>query len=491
MPTVSKLKRMVHRKSGEYCAPCPAGNTVAGAFIVSDKSNIIPTHDIAYYVAGVSAIWNYSADFDSWIQIPASGLAGTFAAGSCGEFRALAAPGGSFNITATGGTTSSINTSLTLTRDVRGSELRVISGTGIGYSGIIKNNGLGPNASINLETANGVAFDATTVFQMYTGSLWFFNAGTAAVGFGVYDRATNTWTARSVTGLPTAWGTDGQLTSTPGRTSNSGNGFVNGTAIAGSTSTTLATGKSFVTDQWKNNQVRIISGTGLGQVRRITANSAGGVVTVGTAWTVTPDATSIYRIEGDDYYFYLSGNNAVTLYRYDASANTWSTLAPTAARAGAYGAGGTAGWIDGVAAAEWTDGTYGFHYSNTIYHQNGRYIFSFRGGATNTLDAYDIAANTWISNILYGQQMETFAAGSSSIDLDGFIFIQKDATGRIYKFDVAKNVLEPYTFNPVPQGAVVAGDKMFLTRYNDGGGNIDFLYTLGNTRTELVRWVLF
>lgn len=227
MATVSKLRKMLHRKSAEYCAANPAGNTAAGSFVVSDKSNIIPFHDIAYYIGGASAIWNYNADQDAWLQLPNSGIAGTFAAGACGEFRALSAPGGVFNQTASGaGSTTTIQTALTLTRDLAGCELHVVGGTGIGYTGTIKRNGLGANALITLETASGVAFDATTVFRLYAGSLWFFNAGTAAVGFSVYDRATNAWTARSVASLPTAWGTDAQLVSTGGRMSNGGAGLL-------------------------------------------------------------------------------------------------------------------------------------------------------------------------------------------------------------------------------------------------------------------------
>jgi hypothetical protein len=124
-----------------------------------------------------------------------------------------------------------------------------------------------------------------------------------------------------------------------------------------------------------------------------------------------------------------------------------------------------------------------------VVHQNGRYLYCFRGGSTSTLDLYDIAANTWINGVVYGQQMETFTSGSCSVDLDGFIYIQKDATGRILKFDVSKNVLEPFTLNPVPQGAAVVGDKMFLTTFTEGG-TVNFLYTLGNSRTELTRWVV-
>jgi hypothetical protein len=489
MTLTINLRKMLHRKSGEYCAPNPAGNTAAGAFVVSDKSDMIPSHDIAYYVGGASAIWNYNADQDAWLQLPNSGIAGTFAAGSCGEFRAISAPGGNITNTATGGTTTTINTNFTITRDLAGYEIRVPAGAGVGYVGTIKSNTVGPNAVITVDVASGVAFGATTQYQIFGGSLWFMNAGTVAVGFSVYDRATNTWTARAVANLPTAWGTDAQLVSTPGRSSNRGAGFVQATATAGAASALTDSTKTWPVNGWANLQARIISGTGAGQIRTIASNTAT-VLTVSAAWTVVPDATSVYRIEGNDDHFYLLGNNAVAMYRYSISANTWTVLAPTAARAAAAGAGFTADWIDAVQDTEWTNGAYAAHYSSTLIHQNGRYIYSLRGGGSNALDVYDIAANTWISNVAYGQQMETFSAGSCSVDLDGFVYVQKDATGRIYRFDVAKNVLEPFVQNPVPQGAAVVGDKMFMTTFIEGASRVNFLYTLGQTRAELTRWLV-
>lgn len=484
------LRKMLHRKSAEYCAPNPAGVTVAGSFVVSDKSNIIPAHDIAYYVGAASAIWNYNADQDAWIQLPNSGIAGTFAAGACGEFRAISAPAGAITNTATAGTTTTLTTALTLVRSAADYEIRVVGGTGIGYSGKVSKNTLGANSVLTVTPASAVAFDATTQFQIFGGSLWFMNAGTTAVGFSVYDRLTNAWTARSVTNLPTAWGTDAQLVSTPGRTSNRGNGFVNGTSTGSNTTTTLNTGKTWLLNQWANYQVRIISGTGAGQIRSIASNTTAGILTVGTAWTTTPDATSVYRIEGNDDYLYLLGNNAVTLYRYSISANTWTVITPTTARAGAAAAGMTADWIDGVGDTSWTDESYGLHYSTTVYRQNGRYIYSLRGGGTNILDLYDIAANTWINGVAYGQQTETFTTGSCSVDLDGQIYIQKDVTGRVYKFDVSKHTLEPFVLNPLPQGGVVAGDKMFLTTFTEGASSVNFLYSLSHTRNDLLRWVV-
>lgn len=488
MTTIINLRKMLHRKSAEYCAPLPAGNTTGGSFMVSDKSNLIPSHDIAYYIGGVSAIWNYNADQDAWIQLPNSGIAGTFGAGSCGEFRAVSAPGGIITNTAIGGTTTTINTNLTLVRDIAGCEVRVVGGAGIGYNGSILSHTLGANSVITVAVASGTAFGATTQYQLTGGSLWFMNAGVGAVGFSVFDRATNTWTARAVTGLPTTWGTDAQLISTPGRSSNNGLGFVNSTATAGGASNLTDGAMTWPVNGWTNYQVRIKSGTGIGQIRTIASNTAT-VLTTSVAWTVNPDATSTYIIEGNDDYLYLVGNATVALYRYSISANAWTVLAPVAARAGAPGAGMTCDWIDAVPSTDWANGTYALHYPGVI-HQNGRYFYSFRGANGNILDIYDIAANTWISGIVYGQQMEIFGNGSCSVDCDGIIYIQKDATGRIYRFDVAKNVLEPFVLNPVPQGAAVAGDKMFMTTYIDGSTRIGFVYSLGNTRSELTRWLV-
>ena len=62
--------------------------------------------------------------------------------------------------------------------------------------------------------------------------------------------------------------------------------------------------KSWTTDKWRNFQVRITGGTGIGQIKRITAIT-GTVLTVDSAWTVTPDATSTYEITGNDDYVYM------------------------------------------------------------------------------------------------------------------------------------------------------------------------------------------
>ncbi len=557
------LRKLVHRKSPEYCNPMLA-NTAAGSFVTAAGSGLVPSNDQIYYVGGVSSIYQYNSDQDGWIQLPNSGIAGTFGAGACGEARAISCMGGSQIQTASAGSTTTLTTTRTIVKNLTGCVVHVVAGTGVGYRGIIKSNTIGANAVLTLHSANGVAFDATTQFQVYAGSLWFFCPGAGAVGFRVYDNATNTWTAKSVTNLPTTFATDGQLISTPafgcgalGNISTSGTatagasstltdsnktwttngytgyqvritagtgigqiriiasntatvltvssawtttpdttsqyiiegfGYVTGTATAGAASTITNSGKTWLTNGWTNYQVRITSGTGAGQVRTIASNTAT-VLTVSSNWTVNPDTTSMYVIESNDNFMYLLGNNAVTMYKYVISTDTWSTLSPGAARSAALATGGTADFIDDVPSEEWNDGVYSTFTTNLV-RQNGRYIYSIRGGASNVLDVYDIAANTWVSGVSYGNQNETITTGSCSIYEGGKIYIQKDATGRILYFDVAKNHLTPFTLNYVPQGTAIVGDKMFTQKYVDDTDTLLYLYSLANTRSELVRWVV-
>lgn len=484
MATTVNLRKLLHRKAWETCTSAPA-LTTAGAFVVSDKYDL-NNGSRAFLMTSAAAVYMYEGNEDAWCQLPASGATGTFAAGSCGEYRALGAMGGAFTQTATAGSTTTLTTNRTIVRSLADCRVRVVAGAGVGYEGTVVSNTLGANAVVTVTPASSVAFGATTQYQIYSGSLWFMNAGTAAVGFSVYDVATNAWTARSVTGLPTAWGTTGQLVSTMGSAAS----FATGTATAGAASTLTNSGKAWATNMWANYQVRITAGTGNGQIRAIASNT-GTVLTVSSAWTVVPDATSVYSIEGSDDYFYLLGNNAVTMYRYSVSGNAWTTLAPTAARAGAMAGGGTADWIDNVSG--WDNETAVAHYTTALFKQNGRYIYSFRGGASSTLDVYDIAANTWISGISYGNQMETFTTGSHSVDFDGVIFIAKEATGRAFRFEINKNRLVGVSTNTNQSalgGTVVEGDKMFVLPYKDGGTTVLFVYMLRHSSSDLVRMLL-
>jgi hypothetical protein len=221
--------------------------------------------------------------------------------------------------------------------------------------------------------------------------------------------------------------------------------------------------------------VRITAGTGAGQIRTITANTAD-TLTV-AAWTTTPDTTSQYAIEGNDNFLYLLGNNAVTMYRYDIAANTWSTLSPVVARATAPGAGMSAHWVHTSSATEW---------NNESAIIAGRYIYSFQGGASGSLHRYDIAGNTW-AIVTYAPAVETFAAGSKYALHNDILYMQKEATGRWFAFDFVRSEMFPWGTILYPQGTAIVGDTAFDVLYKDGSTEIYYVYMLLNSSTVLLR----
>ena len=402
------------------------------------------------------------------MQVPTSGLAGTFGAGSCGVHHPNGPTG-----TATAGGASTLTTNLTIPGSLAGYMIRITGGTGAGQEATIASNTYGANSVITVTAPWSVNPDATSTYMIQSGRFWVFIGNNATQGLRYYDVATNTWSgALSVTGITATFATDGRLRTTAGYYAN----LATGTATSATATTLVNSAKSWTSSQWINSQVRITGGTGAGQVRVITANT-GTTLTVAT-WTVTPDATSTYVIEGDDNALYLAGNNAVALFKYSISGNTWSTLSPGAARSGAPGAGMSLNWVRSVTDTAWTD-------ESAI--KNGRYFYSFRGGATGTLDVYDIAANTWTSNVVYQRQTETFTTGSAHELVGDFIYSVKDATGRMFRFDVAKQKLDPFATLTYPQGAATVGDKLFDASYTDGGTTIRWIYLIRNTGTEMFR----
>jgi len=489
-----KLRKMLHTKGPEYMSQTWM-NAGAGSCLAADAR--MQNRNI-YYMGGTSNFYLYDAEEDAWLQLTSPTLTGgSFTTGACMAYNNLSFLSSSTGYraapTSTPTNTREIPTNITISRNLSGLYLEITDGPGLGYYGKITSNTLGPNSIITLDTALPSAVTTATRFQIYGGSVWFFNPGTSSVALSVYDVITSVWTTRSVTGLPTSWGTAGTLIVTSGRNSNLGAGFLNGTASSSTTTTLIDSSKTLQTNAYANNQIRILTGTGAGQVRKISSNTSN-TFTVSTAWAVSPDTTSTYRIEGDEDYIYLAGNNAVTLYRYSVSANAWSTLTPSTARAGASASGATFNWIDNVTDPSWviTTGTPAPHYSTTLFKQNGRYIYSFRGGGTTLLDVYDIALNTWVSGLVYNQIGFTLSTGTWAADFapDGRIFLQKDNNQGFYFFDVASNTIKPHFLNLIPASTTVVGQKSVVVPFREDSTTIWYQYSLSHTRSDFVRWLI-
>jgi hypothetical protein len=333
-----------------------------------------------------------------------------------------------------------------------------------------------------LEVANqNIAFNSSTVFRLITPIFYVNTAGTLTAGsFRKYCFATNTWTTLSITGLPATLGTDCRQIHTTPWEDNAYLQFSTGTTTSATTTTLTDSIKNWAINQWSTAyQIRIVSGTGAGQIRPIVSNTSTSLIVSG--WNIIPDNTSTYSIEGNEDHIYLMGNASVALYRYSISNNSWVLINPNVPRSGSPGAGLSASWVRSVSNTNWSN-------ENEII--NGRRIYSFRGGGVNTLDYYDIPSNTWVSSVGYAPNGETFTTGSKWIYRGDSLYIQKDATGRWFRFDFPTAQMIGVNTMTYPQSTAVVGDTAFDVTYKDGTTEITYIYILLNSLTVLLRQMI-
>lgn len=470
MSIISRPKKILALKVVETVGINPYGNAGAGAGVTGDNAHDwMPNDDNFYSILSTTSAQQYSASENAWIALPSPALGGTFGAGTCTESMAYGAPNGVVVQTATGGNTKQINTGITLSANLVGYKVKIVEGPNAGTTHTIAYNTIGANASIVLTAPASVNFTSASKFILVTGSYWVFNAGTlSSSSFRVYDNATNAWTSRSITGLPATWGTEGQLL----RQHSIDDNYASGSVVSATSTTLVVNGLTGTGYNWTNYEVEIVSGTGAGQFRVITAGATS-TLTVATAWTTIPDATSTYVIKGDRNALYLLGGGAVTMYKFNIAANTWATIAPGTGRGGVFAAGGTADIIK-----DNPDWTIPLVAAGKLGGQNGRYIYSFRGNGTSNLDIYDIAANTWLAYGYGNAGGEGMSTVSCSIADGKYIYVQNGSSGRIHRFDTTAHALLPWVHNVYPQSTGTNGDKMWVVKFKDGADTITWIYTL-------------
>lgn len=476
MTTSVNLRKILHRKNPEFVTPAPF---TTGAVMFNSSSR--HSKQLQYFLQSNTIAWMYDPNEDAWLELPSPALTNAIGVGAAGICTPIGPSG-----TVTAGTTSTLTTSLNLQRDLRGFKIRITAGPNAGLDLPILTNTTGAGSIVTV-SAQGSAFTAANTFTLLT-TRWFVFAGATlgAAGFRYYDFALNTWTTgglASVITAATVWTVDGRLIATPSIVDGNLTSFSTGTLSAGG-ATVCTTTKTWTASQWINYQVRITAGTGAGQTRTITANTGGAncTFTVGSSWTVTPDATSVFSIEGNDDFLYLLGNNNVAMYRYQISNTTWTQLSPGVARSAAPVAGASGHWMWGGPGDD-SDTTW----NNEAAIISGRRIYSFRGNST-AVDYYDIPSNAWTSTVPYSPAATTIAStGTKYAILKGrYLAILQGGTNRIYKFDPVKSEIIPLTQFATTQGAAVIGDTMFDITYTDTG-TITWIYILLNTSTIMLR----
>ena len=101
-------------------------------------------------------------------------------------------------------------------------------------------------------------------------------------------------------------------------------GFDAGTATSGGASTLTDSTKSWGVNRWANYAVRILAGSGAGQVLPIASNTATALTVVG-AWATNPDNTSVYAIQGDPdkAYLFAGGIAATPIINFSSQVQTF------------------------------------------------------------------------------------------------------------------------------------------------------------------------
>jgi len=174
---------------------------------------------------------------------------------------------------------------------------------------------------------------------------------------------------------------------------------------------------------------------------------------------------STYNASGNDDYIYLIGNNSTAWYRFSITGNSWSTMSPVLPAAA--GAGCALIWV------------FGFN-SDKLYY--------LRGTATAALYVFTISTPAWTADVAYNPKTETFTTGTCcAYDSVKRIYIQKDATHRIYYYQLDEDKLLPANTVPYISGTAMVGDGFAYLKTTDGA---EYLYYRRQTGTEFWRTLI-
>jgi hypothetical protein len=249
------------------------------------------------------------------------------------------------------------------------------------------------------------------------------------------------------------------------------------TATSGAVGTLTDTKQAWATNQYRNMDVVILSGTGSGQRRRIASNTATVLTLAGTVtgnvrtgnFGVAPDATSVYKIvPSSDFLYFQPGTTSAVLYKIDvatgANAATWTTLTSAPATPG----GG----------------------ANTFFAQSyAPYsIIMLRGGATATYYQYSIGLETWATPTVFAGS-ETFTTGASAAMLHGKrrLAVQKEGSTRLYALNLTTGIYEPLGTMPYANPSANDGKRGRFVKTADG---VEWFYLMRAGGAEFFRVAL-
>lgn len=239
-----------------------------------------------------------------------------------------------------------------------------------------------------------------------------------------------------------------------------------GAVTAGSTTTVTDAVASWPTNHYASSDVVIMSGTGAGQRRRITSNTATTLTLAAAvagnartgAFTTAPDATSVYRIvPSSDFLYYQPGVTSNTIYRLDVVQTTGSAWTASLATAPAAPGGG----------------------GNLMFPQQYSpfSLIQLRGNTSASYYHFWVGPLTYTTPTVFAGA-ESFATGASAALVHGRrkIFIAQNANQRTLYLDLTTGLYEPGPFTPYAAGT--SGSDGHRSRYVKTPDGVEYMYHL-------------
>jgi hypothetical protein len=158
--------------------------------------------------------------------------------------------------------------------------------------------------------------DYTSIFLINSGAVWYLSAVGSGAWFNFlwYDVLMDAWYVRTTpTGLVlAAFGTDSSIE----KLSDVGGTYTSGTSSGAGSDFVINTAETLVVDRWRNYQVRITGGTGIGQHRRIVCNTANRIE-VDAKFEVLPAADTTWSIVANSGVLHWMGGAKSAMFAHD------------------------------------------------------------------------------------------------------------------------------------------------------------------------------
>ena len=463
---------MVDQPMFEQLAFAPSTN-IAGSNIVDDGERFIYFH--AQSTSAASTFWR----FDTWSNVWQQLANPTLAAGTVANMFYTTAMGSQLNGTVNGaiylfkgnGTTCGlykydISLNAWTTLSITGVPATFATDCYLMYPSVGRNNyetayHAGVTRTITT-TANALA-GATTVSVSATAEAMAIGT---ALRFGAYDITVTAEALKGATSLTVSGATEAMKAGSIFKTRDGKEICLSADSLAGATTLSV---QPLLQKLLVNTKVKIE------KFAVLTVAAALGA----TSLTVTALRVGIPSGSTAGYYgnAYLVGNNATVMYRYNIGAGAWYT---TSANSGNPAIPAVTGTVGTGCALKW------------LPADAPDKLWCIRGNATSSIYQYDLVTNTW-STLTYYPSTETFTTGTmvASRDVGGkqaTLFIQKDATMRVFEFVPYRNTMQTALFqNLYPTSTALVGDKSCTMTSPDG---VEFFYIMLHNTTAFLRCAL-